>query len=96
MSAYFVFTKEKTLDAAELAIYQQKVGATLNGFDVKMLAAYGNQEILEGEPVEGVVILEFPTMEAAKSWYESPEYREAREHRFHGAKYRCVLVQGIP
>jgi len=95
MSAYLVFTKEKTLNAAELAIYKQKVIPTLNTVGLKILVAYGAQEVLEGDAIEGIVIMEFPTADAAKSWYDSPAYREAREHRFKGANYRCVLVNGV-
>jgi uncharacterized protein (DUF1330 family) len=42
-----------------------------------------------------VVIVEFPSIDAAKAWYESPAYREAREHRFKGADYRAVIVEGL-
>jgi uncharacterized protein (DUF1330 family) len=42
-----------------------------------------------------MVILAFPTIEAAKAWYDSPAYREAGEHRFKGAEYRAVIVQGM-
>lgn len=95
MSAYLVFTREKTVDAAELAIYKQDVVATLGTFDLKTLVAYGPHEVLEGPAIEGVVIVEFPTVEAAKGWYNSPAYVAAREHRFKGAEYRCVLVEGV-
>ena len=95
MSAYLVFTREKTLDPAELAVYQQKVRGTFGSFQLRILAAYGAQEVLEGDPVEGVVIVEFPSAEEAKAWYDSPAYKQVREHRFRGAEYRCVLVQGV-
>jgi len=94
MAAYAVFIRESTRDAAELATYSQKVGRTLAGHPVQVLAAYGRQEVLEGPEVEGVVILEFPSLEAAKAWYDSPAYREVREHRFRGAEYRAVIVEG--
>jgi len=95
MSAYLVFTKEKTLDPAELVIYQRQVPRTLEPFDVRRLVTNGPFEVLEGGPVEGVVITEFPTMEAAKAWYDSPAYREAKMHRQKGAEYRCLLVEGL-
>jgi uncharacterized protein (DUF1330 family) len=95
MSAYLVFTKEETVNPAELAIYQEKIAPTLGTFGLKPLAVYGAYEVLEGEPTEGVVILEFPTVQDAKSWYNSPAYETARTHRFKGAKYRCILVQGV-
>ncbi len=95
MATYIVFTRESTRDAAELAAYSRQVGDTLTGHPVTVLAAYGRQEVIEGPDEEGVVILEFPTFEAAKAWYESPAYREVREHRFRGADYRAVIVEGV-
>jgi uncharacterized protein (DUF1330 family) len=95
MSAYVVFTREKTLNQAEMDIYHKEIRATLAGHDVKILASYGPFEDLEGPPTEGTVIAEFPSMEAAKAWYDSPAYREVRIHRFQGAIYRGLLVQGI-
>ena len=70
MSAYLVFTREKTLDEAELKIYWDKIRATFAGHQVKVLVNYGRHEVLEGDPVEGIVIAEFPSFEAAKAWYE--------------------------
>lgn len=95
MAAYAVFIKEAIRDEAEMAVYSGLAGGTLAGHPVKVLAAYGAQEALEGAAPEGVVILEFPTMAAAKAWYESPAYRAAREHRFRGAEYRAFLVEGL-
>jgi uncharacterized protein (DUF1330 family) len=95
MSAYMVFMKEKTIDEHELKIYADKLSATLEGHQLKILAYYGRHEVLEGESVEGVVIVEFPTLEAAKAWYDSPAYQSVREHRFKGAIYRGLLVEGV-
>lgn len=95
MPTYVVFTRERTRDPAELEAYTPKAVASLEGHPIRILAAYGRQEVLEGPPVEGVVIVEFPTFEAAKAWYDSPAYREAREYRFRGADYRAVIVEGV-
>jgi uncharacterized protein (DUF1330 family) len=94
MATYIVFTRERTRDAAELETYSQQVGGALTGHPVTVLAAYGRQEVLEGPEVEGVVILEFPSFDEAKAWYDSPAYRKVREHRFRGADYRAVIVEG--
>ena len=95
MSAYLVFTRDKTLDQGELDIYLKDATATLAGHDAKPLAFYGPHEDLEGPPTEGTVILQFPDTAAAKAWYDSPAYRKVREHRLIGAIYRVVLVDGI-
>jgi uncharacterized protein (DUF1330 family) len=52
-------------------------------------------EDLEGAATEGTVILEFPSMDAAKAWYDGPAYRKVREHRFKGATYHVILVKGV-
>lgn len=95
MNAYIVFTKVRTIDRQELAAYDSKVAPTLGTFGMKPRAIYGKYSVLEGPEIEGIVIIEFPTFEDATAWYESPAYREAREHRFKGAEYQCVIVQGI-
>ena len=39
-------------------------------------------------------MIEFPTTAAARAWYDSPAYKAAAEHRFKGAIFRVVLVEG--
>jgi uncharacterized protein (DUF1330 family) len=94
MATYVVFTRESTQDQKELNIYQSKVRKTLKGHPVKLHAAYGPQQVLEGPAPEGVVILEFPTTTAARKWYDGPAYQAIVQHRFKGATYRAVLVEG--
>lgn len=95
MTAYLVFTRDSTENPEELAAYNANVKASLEGHPVSFLALYGEHEALEGPPIEGMVIVSFPTMEEARAWYHSPKYQEAAKHRFKGATYRCVLVEGV-
>lgn len=37
------------------------------------LAFQGVHEVLEGEPVDGIAIVNFPSMAAVRAWYASPE-----------------------
>jgi uncharacterized protein (DUF1330 family) len=95
MPAYIVFTREKTLDQSELEAYWARVKATMEGRPIKVLAAYGKHVTLEGPDVEGIVIAEFPTLEEARDWYESPAYQDAAQHRYRGAVYRGLIVEGV-
>ena len=95
MPAFMVFIREKTLDRSELETYWSKIRATLEGHPIKILAAYGQHVKLEGPEVEGVVIAEFPTLEEARAWYDSPAYQEVAQHRFRGAVYRGLIVEGV-
>jgi hypothetical protein len=43
-------------------------------------------EQLEGAPVDGAAVIEFPSFDAAKSWYNSPAYHAIGQHRLNGAR----------
>ncbi len=95
MAAYALFIREKLRDSKGIEAYNAKAGPSLGGHPVKVLAAYGAIQSIEGPPSEGVVLLEFPTMAAAKAWYDGPAYRDARELRFKGADYRVLFFEGL-
>lgn len=95
MPAYVVLTREHTHDPQEMERYGEKAQAAREGHDPQPLAFYGDFEVLEGSAMEGAVILRFPDMAAARAWYQSPAYQEARKHRFQGADYRVFIVDGV-
>lgn len=96
MAAYVVFIREgEVVDAEAMAAYQSgsPKGPPLPG--MKALAVYGEMETIEGEPADGVVILEFPDTDAARSWYFG-EYQERAKLRQKAAPYRGFIIQGLP
>lgn len=95
MSAYIVFIKEREHDSAAMAEYAGKAGQSMAGHTAKPLAYYGAIETLEGPEAAGCVIVEFPDMDAARAWYQSPAYQEARKSRFQGADYRVFITAGL-
>lgn len=94
MSAYIVFQRVKTTDQESLDRYATSVSASFKDRDIKFLATYGEQEILEGPSTEGTVILQFPDMASARDWYNSDAYQSAAKHRFEGSEYHATLVNG--
>jgi uncharacterized protein (DUF1330 family) len=95
MVAYVVFTREKMRNPEEYERYRETSRPAAAGHPLKALALYGKHETLEGAAIEGAVILEFPTIEAAKAYYYSPAYQEAVRHRFLAADYRVFIVEGL-
>ena len=69
MSAYVIFTRTKTIDQKELEKYWTGIQATMKGHPIEVLVAYGKLEVLEGDPIEGIVIAKFPNVKAAKETY---------------------------
>jgi uncharacterized protein (DUF1330 family) len=95
MAAYVVITREKTRNAAKLDEYKKIAPSSFQKHPATFLAIHGRQEVLEGPRNEDIVILEFPSYEAAQAWYHSPEYQAASEQRFQGGDYRFILTEGV-
>jgi uncharacterized protein (DUF1330 family) len=95
MSAYIVFTRTKTIDQKELDKYRAGIKATIKGHPIEVLAADGRHEVLEGNPIEGMVIVKFPSVKAAKDWISSEAYQDIAKHRRLGATYHGLIVEGL-
>ena len=96
MPAYVIFMREdKIRDQAEMDIYSRMNRESPRDPNLKALAVYGATEALEGKAPDGMVLLQFPTVEDAKAWYNNPNYQAAIPHRLKGADYRAFIVQGI-
>lgn len=95
MTAYFVMIREQTIDPAALAEYGPRASLAAQGHPLKPLAADGAPDQLEGDEIEAAVILEFPDMEAARAWYDSPSYQAAVKFRHAGSTSRAFFVEGF-
>lgn len=100
MPAYIAFIREEPVrDEHALGRYsasnRENAGLYVQKYGLKPLSVYGANETLEGDEADGVVLLEFPDMQAAKGWYESPEYQDAIPDRHKGARYRAIMFEGL-
>ena len=94
MPAYFIVDLEVT-DPAGFEEYRQLVPGTIAKYGGRYLVRGGRTETLEGEwQPKRVVVLEFPSVEQAKRWYDSEEYRDPKALRFRTAKANLILVEG--
>jgi uncharacterized protein (DUF1330 family) len=92
--AYVVVDMDVT-DPDRYATYRELATAAVAAAGGRYLARGGATEVLEGarEPSR-MVILEFPDMEAARAWYGSPAYVEARAAREGAATGSFIAVEG--
>jgi uncharacterized protein (DUF1330 family) len=94
MPAYIVVNATVT-DQALLDEYVAAAGSTLGGHTVKALVATNAATVLEGDAGERVVVLEFPTRDAALAWYQSPAYQAVIDKRLNSTKGFLTLVDGL-
>lgn len=94
--AYVIFS-EVIRDADGMRAYGRAAGPTLAAGGASVLAFGPGAEVLEGEwPADQTVILEFDSVEAARTWYESEAYRAAATLRRAAADTNAVLLPGLP
>ena len=95
MTAYFISFRDTMKDAARYAAYGPKARASIAGREARVIVANGALTPVEGAPPDGVVIIEFPSVEAARAWYESPEYQAVVGERLAATEGRAVIVEGL-
>ena len=95
MAAYIVADIEIT-DPAAYETYRPLAGAAVEKHGGRFLARGGSATPAEGGwAPKRLVILEFPSMEKLKTFYNSPEYQKALAIRQKASKGRLIFVEGV-
>src|SRR5690349_25118720 len=93
--AYVIFT-EAINDPSGMAKYGEAAAPTLAEWGATVLVVDGRPQVLEGTwHGSQTVILEFPSIEIARAWYESAAYTEAKRLRHGAAETNAVIVEGF-
>jgi uncharacterized protein (DUF1330 family) len=96
MPAYVLGHLRKLTINAQIIDYLQRIDATLEPFAGRFLAHGGETQVLEGNWRGRVVIIEFPDLERAKAWYDSPAYQALIPLRTAHSEGESFLVAGVP
>jgi uncharacterized protein (DUF1330 family) len=94
MSAYVIVETDVT-DPEQYAQYTAASRAAIAAGGGRALVRGGELVVLEGDwQPPRLVMLEFDDLEAAKRWYQSDAYQEAKKLREGAASVRAIVVQG--
>jgi uncharacterized protein (DUF1330 family) len=94
MPAYVIVETDVT-DPEQYERYKAAAADAVAAAGGRYLARGGELAVLEGDwRPSRLVVLEFEDLAAAKRWYDSERYREARRLRQGAARLRLVAVQG--
>jgi uncharacterized protein (DUF1330 family) len=92
----FVIANVTIEDPVRYEDYKRMVPATLVPFGGRFVARGGQVEVLEGDwRPNRLVILEFPSVERARAWWNSAEYAEARALRQATSRGTLLILEGI-
>jgi len=95
MAAY-VIVETDISDAAQYEQYKAASPGAVAAGGGRFVVRGGELAVLEGEwSPSRLVILEFEDLDAAKRWYESETYQDAKKLREGAARLNMVAVQGV-
>jgi uncharacterized protein (DUF1330 family) len=101
MSAYVIFDVSPGGDREAMRAYGEKAFDTLIPFGGKTIVRTNDIDIREVRPDKGwtptrLLIIEFPTLDAARAWYKSPEYQALLPLRLNArGPDNMVIVNGV-
>lgn len=95
MAAY-VIVQVEVEDPVRYEDYKPMVPPSLASYGGRFMVRGGKVETLEGDwaPTR-FVMMEFPSVEKAKAWWDSPEYKDAKALRQATSKTQMIVVEGI-
>jgi uncharacterized protein (DUF1330 family) len=95
MAAYIIADVQVT-DSEQYEEYRKQVPAIIAAHGGRYLVRGGRVERLEGEFTPArLVVLEFPTIEALRAFYRSPEYAPLIAMRQGSARSSLIAVEGV-
>jgi uncharacterized protein (DUF1330 family) len=95
MPAYIVVQVDVT-KPAEYEEYKKMVPASLAAYDGTFVVRGGACETLEGSWLpKRLVVIEFPTVDKARQWWSSDEYRDAKALRQRTTNTEMIVVEGV-
>ena len=96
MSSAYIIANVHVTDATQYEEYKKFSSLAMQAHGAEVCVRGGAVEVLEGDwQPERLVVLKFPTVEGARAFYASAEYRLARDARAGAAVMSMVLVQGV-
>jgi uncharacterized protein (DUF1330 family) len=92
----YVVANVTVADAAAYEGYRSRTASIIELYGGRFLVRGGAVEVREGDPGIGrLVILEFPSVDAARSFYDSPEYQGILPIRLEHASSTLVIAEGV-
>jgi uncharacterized protein (DUF1330 family) len=95
MAAY-VISDLQVRDSALIAEYRPLAAQSIAHYGGRYLARGGTIHPIEGGwAPESIVVVEFPSMQRAHEWFDSPEYAAARAIAERALSRRLIFVEGV-
>ncbi len=91
----YVIANIQVTDPVQIEEYRKFSTAAVQAHGGEFIVRGGQQQVCEGTAYPRTVVLRFPTYAQAQAFYDSPEYRLARQQREGAAVFNLLCVEGV-
>ncbi|KPF69074.1 hypothetical protein IP84_07850 [beta proteobacterium AAP99] len=91
----YILADVQITNPEQYAEYRKWSTLAMQAHGAKPLIRGGATQRLEGREPGRMVLLEFPSTAAAQAFYDSPQYRRARNAREGAAIMNMMIVEGV-
>jgi uncharacterized protein (DUF1330 family) len=95
MTAYAIAHLRTPKAHPEIFEYLERIQSTMEPYDGRFLVHGPPVDVREGEWPGTIVILEFPDVDRAAQWYESPGYQAILPLRTRNIEGETIIVEGV-
>ncbi len=96
MSAYAIAHLHEVAPHPEIAEYMERITATFEPYGGRFLVHGTPHEAKEGTWTGHVVMIGFPGIEEARTWWDSAAYQEIAPLRSRHIRSDVIVVEGVP
>ncbi len=96
MTSAYIIASVDVQDPQQYEEYKRLSTIAMKAHGAEVCIRGGKVDVLEGDWNPGrLVLLKFPSVEQARTFYDSTEYKAARKAREGIAVMRMVLIEGV-
>ena len=96
MTSAYVIANVRVTDPVQYEEYRKFSSVAMQAHGAEVCVRGGDVQVMEGDwQPERLVVLKFPSVEKARGFYDSSEYKWAKQAREGAAIMRLVIVEGV-
>ncbi|MCO5968561.1 DUF1330 domain-containing protein [Actinoallomurus soli] len=94
MAGYAVGHLHDVAAGPAIVEYLERIDATLEPYGGRFLIHGARPDVREGDWSGDLILIEFPDLDSARAWYDSPAYREIIPLRAENSRGAILLIDG--
>jgi uncharacterized protein (DUF1330 family) len=92
----FTIAEIQVTDPDTFKEYATATGASVPTAGGKFIVRSGKSFVVNGEPPKAIAVIQWESLDKARSFFESEDYKKLVPARDKGSKFRAFTIEGAP